>query len=131
MDGTLTEPGQIDFQRIRKRLSIPDGADILTHIESLPSAEARDAALAVVVEEEVLGFHDVKLQAGAERVVDWLRRTRGLRIGLATRNNDRCVSMLLEQRFDGDGDTFSPVLTRVFKSEVDVHKVRPCDRSVG
>lgn len=123
MDGTLTEPGQIDFSRIRRRIGIPDGHDILTHIEGLASAEARDEALAVVEEEEVAGFVDVRMQGGAERVVSWLRRTRGLRVGLATRNNDRCVSMLLEQRFNGDGDTFSPVLTRVFKSDVDVHKV--------
>lgn len=123
MDGTLTEPGQIDFARIRRRLAIPDGHDILTHIEALPSAAEREAALAVVVEEEVAGFHDVRLQEGAERVVDWLRRTRRLRVGLATRNNDRCVGMLLEQRFEGNPATFHPVLTRVFKSDVDVHKV--------
>ncbi len=123
MDGTLTAPGQIDFQRIRRRLGIPEGDDILTHIEGIPAAAEREAALAVVEEEEVAGFLDVQLHDGAERVVNWLRRTRRLPVAIATRNNDRCVGMLVEQCFDGDGATFHPVLTRVFKSDVDVHKV--------
>lgn len=121
--GTLTEPGQIDFKRIRQRLAIPPGDDILTHIDALPCPDARARALVVVEEEEVAGFHDVKLQEGAQRVVGWLRCTRRLRVALATRNNDQCVRMLVAQCFDGDEGTFRPVLTRVFKSEVDVHKV--------
>ena len=35
MDGTLTEPNNIDFKRMRNELGITDSVDILAHIEKL------------------------------------------------------------------------------------------------
>ena len=147
-DGTLTRPGQIDFKRIHSRLNIPDADDILTFIENMPSAADREAALAVVEEEEMRGFVDVQLQEGAEEVVAWLREERGMEVALATRNNVKCVEMLVERcafhpptvsSLDpplnpslepspsssslASPGSFHPILTRVFKSEVDVDKL--------
>ena len=35
MDGTLTQPGQIDFKRMREELQVPQGSRILEYIESI------------------------------------------------------------------------------------------------
>jgi hypothetical protein len=41
MDGTLTQPGSIDFAAMRARCGVPSGVDILHHISSpaLPADE--------------------------------------------------------------------------------------------
>lgn len=151
-DGTLTRPGQIDFKRIHARLNIPDAEDILSFIEGMRSAAEREAALAVVEEEEMRGFIDVQLQEGAEEVVAWLREERGMQVALATRNNAKCVEKLVElcnfhpstisssmhdlslnpsltpSPFSSSSSlassgSFHPILTRVFKSAVDVDKL--------
>ncbi|GAB5034629.1 pyridoxal kinase [Nannochloropsis oceanica] len=152
MDGTLTRPGQIDFKRIHARLNIPDAEDILSFIEGMRSAAEREAALTVVEEEEMRGFIDVQLQEGAEEVVAWLREERGMQVALATRNNAKCVEKLVElcnfhpstisssmhdlslnpaltpSPFSSSSSlassgSFHPILTRVFKSAVDVDKL--------
>lgn len=124
MDGTITAPNQINFQRIRERLGIPSGEDILTSIEKMPEAE-KPAALRVVEEEEMKGFVDIRLQPGAERVIEWLRHEKELEVALATRNNEKCVKILLERCFAWGPDkvSFAPILTRLSKSEVDVDKI--------
>ena len=82
----------------------------------------------MVEEEEVKGFVDVRLHDGAEEVVAWLRHERGMQVALATRNNPKCVDMLVERCAfasveDEAPTSFTPVLTRVFKSAVDVDKL--------
>lgn len=70
---------------------------------------------------------NLQLQEGAEEIISWLRQERGMEVALATRNNAKCVDVLLERCFVGirqDGQpSFEPILTRVFKSEVDVDKI--------
>jgi len=112
----------------------------------MPLKADRAAALAVVEEEEMRGFVDVQLHEGAEEVVAWLREERGMQVALATRNNVRCVEMLVDRcafhpstlaTLDpslnpslepsalalASPGSFHPILTRVFKSEVDVDKL--------
>jgi phosphoglycolate phosphatase-like HAD superfamily hydrolase len=133
-------------------LNIPDAEDILTFIAGMPSTAEREAALAVVEEEEMRGFLDIQLQEGAEEVVAWLREEKGMQVALATRNNAKCVEKLVElcafhppaissslhdlslnpsllaTPFSSSlslasPGSFHPILTRVFKSEVDVDKL--------
>lgn len=111
--------------------------DILTYIGQMSSEGDRVAALAVVEEEELRGFVDVQLQEKAEEVVAWLRGERGMQVALATRNNPKCVDVLVDRcafRLPScpveassvetpPTASFHPVLTRAWKSEVDVDKL--------
>ena len=121
------------------------GADILTHIESLEDEEEKRRALRIVEDEELRwvcvwsrwrheswwipfpfpgvyrGFQAARLNSGAEKVVSWLRG-QAMHVGLATRNNASCVD-ILKTSFNWPQPSFEPVLTRVMKSDGDVHKV--------
>lgn len=121
MDGTLTTPGQIDFTGIRRALGIGEEADILSHVDALVSAEAREEALRFIQAEELKGFQTIDLQPGAEELIDWLAAA-GYNLALATRNNMECV-VRLQEAFNWH-DTFQPALARVRKSRDDQHKVR-------
>lgn len=109
MDGTLTLPHQLDFGRMRAAAGLPEGAHIFEAIQALPT-EARAAAWAAIEAVELEAYEHVALQPGlAEHLADL--RARGLKVGIATRNNPRAVAALLRVVGLPEG-TFDPVLTR-------------------
>ena len=89
MDGTLTRPGAINFARLRARLALPPGADILTHTAQQP-LHLRAAAYAIIAEEEALGLRNVAPMQGAAELFAALPQLRApaLRTGILTRNSD-------------------------------------------
>ncbi len=83
LDGTLTVAIH-DFALIRALLGVPDGADILRHLESLPADEALAAKGRLDgIEEELAGR--TQAAVGALGLVRLLHR-RGVRLGVLTRN---------------------------------------------
>ncbi len=106
MDGTLTRPGAINFARLRSRLALPPGADILTHTAQQP-LHLRAAAYAIIAEEEELGLKNVQAMAGAVELFTALPHLRGprLRTGILTRNSDAVLqrthaALALPHEFD-------------------------------
>jgi len=93
-DGTLTAPAAIDFVAMRAAVGCPEGAGILRHVESLPSAGERAAAMARVeaIEAEAAG-RSLPLP-DAEALVAALR-ARGIPIGVLTRNSLASVRLAL------------------------------------
>lgn len=83
MDGTLTV-GVHDFPAIRRELEIPEAADILHHLETLPAAE-REAKHAWLLEHERELAMRSTAAVGAVALIFELRR-RGCRLGILTRN---------------------------------------------
>jgi hypothetical protein len=54
MDGTLTEPGQIDFAAIFRRCGLdPRNGDILSQIKEIPDSKRREEAMEIVIEVRV------------------------------------------------------------------------------
>ncbi|RNC68387.1 MAG: HAD family hydrolase [Desulfuromonadales bacterium] len=103
LDGTLTVPVH-DFAAIRAQLGIPDGSDILGHIDSLPEREGR------LLHEKLDGIEDelagrAEPSAGAVRLVEALRG-RGVRLGIVTRNTKGIALRVLESI--GVGRHFAP-----------------------
>ena len=83
LDGTLTVAIH-DFALIRSLLGVPQGADILGHLESLPEAEALVARERLNrIEEELAGRTEPA--SGAVGLVRLLHG-RGVRLGVLTRN---------------------------------------------
>jgi HAD superfamily hydrolase (TIGR01509 family) len=83
LDGTLTVAIH-DFAQIRSLLGVPEGCDILGHLDALPEPEAAAAkALLVSIEEELAGRTEPA--EGARELVQLLH-LRGARLGVLTRN---------------------------------------------
>jgi phosphoglycolate phosphatase-like HAD superfamily hydrolase len=83
LDGTLTVAIH-DFALIRALLGVPEGMDILGHLDALPEAEALAAKGKLEeIEEELAGRTEPAV--GALGLVQLLHR-RGVRLGVLTRN---------------------------------------------
>ena len=104
LDGTLTVPVH-DFAAIRAALGIPDGADILGHIASLPGGEGRALHAQLDAIEDTLAAK-AEPSAGAVRLIGALHR-RGVRMGILTRNTQRVALRVLEAI--GVAGHFAPV----------------------
>ena len=83
LDGTLTVAVH-DFAAIRKELSIPDGADILGHLESLSEKEASPLQQRLQ-EIELELAHQTGAALGAVQLIEELY-SRGTLLGILTRN---------------------------------------------
>jgi phosphoglycolate phosphatase-like HAD superfamily hydrolase len=83
LDGTLTVAIH-DFASIRAQLGVPEGVDILGHLDALPEAEALMAKGTLgQIEDELAGRTEPAV--GALGLVQLLYR-RGVRLGVLTRN---------------------------------------------
>jgi HAD superfamily hydrolase (TIGR01509 family) len=93
LDGTLTLPVH-DFALIRTTLAVPDGADILGHVGTLPDEEASifNARLEVMERELVTR---AGAAPGAEELVKLLVGRR-CRLGILTRNSRDIAQLTLE-----------------------------------
>jgi HAD superfamily hydrolase (TIGR01509 family) len=94
LDGTLTLPVH-DFAMIRSCLEVPDGADILGHLASLPAAES--ATLYRRLDHIERGLITRTAAApGAPELVSLLARN-GCRLGILTRNTREIALLTLEE----------------------------------
>lgn len=93
LDGTLTVAVH-DFAAIRRELCIPDGSDILGHLDSLPETEAAPLHLRLQEIENQLAFQ-TGAAAGALQLVKGLHG-RGSRLGILTRNTRENALRTLE-----------------------------------
>lgn len=93
-DGTLTEPGSLDFPAIRAAIGCPAGRPILEYIDTLPPGPDRDRARAILDGFETESAARSRPNGGAEELIRILR-ARGLRTGIFTRNSRRAVERAL------------------------------------
>jgi len=93
-DGTLTEPGALDFAAIKRELGCPPDRFVLEWIESLPSAARRVAAMGALERFEVAAAARSRPNAGAEEALQKLR-DQGLAVGVLTRNGRAAVERAL------------------------------------
>jgi hydrogenase expression/formation protein HypE len=110
-DGTLTEPGAMDFSVVRAEIGCPPGTLTLEYILSLETGGPREAALAALERFEAHGAAAAVPAAGAEALVHRLRGL-GLPLGIVTRNGRAAIERAFENfAHIGPGD-FAVVLTR-------------------
>ena len=93
LDGTLTQPVH-DFAYIRSELSIPDGADILEHLATLPPDDAalRHSRLPDI--EHVLASNAEPAPGTLDLLA--LLNNLGVRMGILTRNSREIALLTLE-----------------------------------
>lgn len=112
MDGTLTEPGAIDFQAMydRNGWERASGGNILKRIADLATEEERKRAMDIVVDEEVKGCDNMVIR---EDFTSFLGRVQSSRVRLAmsTRNGPLAVEHFITHA-EVPVDTFSPAIHR-------------------
>ncbi len=72
-DGTLTEPGALDFSAIKNAVGCPVGAPVLEYISTLPDPDERKSAYAVLERFETRAAEQSKPNAGAESLLAYLK----------------------------------------------------------
>jgi hydrogenase expression/formation protein HypE len=110
-DGTLTQPGALDFVAVKREIGCPADALVLEWIEALPAGARRKDALATLARFELAAADASAPNADAERVVRELR-ARGLKTGIITRNGRAAVRRALAQFRELDAADFDVIVTR-------------------
>jgi len=110
-DGTLTQPGAIDFVRIKKSISCPPDIAILEFIDTLPTSGQRQQAVAVLEQFENDAARVSHPNRDAERLLHWLK-TQSIPFGIITRNSLRSVELALKNFKTVGTDAFSIIITR-------------------
>ena len=109
-DGTLTQPGALDFPAIKRELECPLDHSILEYLEAQPAC--RRSGLMKILEEREEAAAEASLpNRGAEECLSVLKQMETL-LGILTRNSLKSVEKAL-QRFESIAiDDFVAVITR-------------------
>lgn len=113
MDGTLTEPGAIDFKAMYDRIGFVKrkGVDILTQISEDLHEDKHEAAHAIIVDEEMKGCDAMQLQPDLGDLLACLKERR-IRSAISTRNCAKAYDRFQEMAGFEHESVFSPVLSR-------------------
>jgi len=94
-DGTLTEPGALDWTVVRAALGCPADGFLLEYIQSLLEGGPREAALTTLERFETEGAARSRPAPGAEELVRRLRDA-GLPLGIVSRNGRAAIDRALQ-----------------------------------
>lgn len=101
------------FAEMRSALGISKGTDILEHVYSLPTPEAREEAMESIRDIERTAMSSQQPQPGLVELMTYLDKRRILK-GICTRNFDAPVNHLLT-KFLSSVEPFAPIVTREFR----------------
>ena len=110
-DGTLTQPGAIDFKSVKQSIGCPPDQPILEFIGAIRDDARQAEAHAVLNAMELEAARCSRPNGGVGRLVQFLR-TRRLPIGIITRNSRESVETALQQFANLSIDDFDVVITR-------------------
>ncbi len=110
-DGTLTEPGAIDFAVIKNAVGCPVDTPILEYIAVLPDPDQRKNAYAALDKFEAEAAERSMPNEGAESLLAHLR-TMGIPVGLISRNNLDSIKISIRNFQDTTLRDFDVVITR-------------------
>jgi len=95
MDGTLTLPNAIDFKKMRSRIGVEDGQDVLKFIKTL-SPRNRAQAIQIIEDEEMKGLERTQLQEGLVDLLSCLI-SKDIKLAILTRNAPFAVQHFLNE----------------------------------
>ena len=106
LDGTLVD-SRLDFDAIRRDMSLPPGVPILEAVEQTESAVERERLQAILHRQELAGAEQATLFEGVIEFLRWLE-VQGLPRAVLTRNSRASTEIVLARL----GLQFDMVLTR-------------------
>ncbi|MCP3944012.1 MAG: HAD-IA family hydrolase [Desulfobacteraceae bacterium] len=110
-DGTLTRPGILDFNLIRRTIKCPENKTILEYIDSLQDLGIKQEAIACLDKIEYQAAGKSLPNRYAQTLIRWIK-LQGLPVGILTRNSRASVLRALENFDTIDPDIFDLILTR-------------------
>lgn len=110
-DGTLSRPGSLDFNSIKRELGCPLEKPVLEWIEGLEPEDVRNAAMARLDAFECEGARTSSPNEGAEDIVTSFK-AKGLGVGLITRNSLSSILRALENFHRLSPEDFDITITR-------------------
>ena len=110
-DGTLTEPGTLDFAVVRNAIGCPPNQAVLEFIGGLQDESACRNAMEILDRFEVEAAARSRPNDGAEDLVRFLRE-RGLRSGIISRNSPQSIEIALRNFATLRPVSFDLILTR-------------------
>ncbi len=110
-DGTLTQPGVLDYSKIRKAVGCPEGRPILEYIESISSTSEQDKARRILDRYEVEAARQSFPNIGAEDLLRFLQSHK-LKIGIISRNRAHAIQIALENFPQTHASDFDVILSR-------------------
>jgi phosphoglycolate phosphatase-like HAD superfamily hydrolase len=110
-DGTLTQPGALDFKSIKAALGCRADQPVLEFVQSITPARDRSRAMEKLDRFEFDGAAASRPNSGAQRVVAWIKR-KGLPVGIITRNRREAVLRSLENFDKISADDFDLIISR-------------------
>jgi hydrogenase expression/formation protein HypE len=110
-DGTLTEPGSLNFAVIGKAIGCPRGRPVLEFIRDMESDEERAAASRILDGFEAEAARHSRPNLGAENVLEYLQ-SRQIKFGIISRNSLESIRTALENFQRIRSSDFSVILSR-------------------
>ena len=110
-DGTLTEPGALDFDLLKRTIGCSPETPVLEFIASRPTLDRQQAAQAVLENFERIAALNSKPNGGAEDLIHHLR-SKGLALGILTRNRLVSIKRALQNFKTLDVSDFDLIITR-------------------
>jgi hydrogenase expression/formation protein HypE len=110
-DGTLTRPGALNFPLLKETVGCHPDMPVLEYIESLTSRKQREEVLSVVEDFEERAAAVSEPNPGAEDLILYLR-SKGLAVGILTRNSLQSIERSLQNFGKIDISDFDIIITR-------------------
>ncbi len=110
-DGTLTQPGALDFSVIKAAVGCPSDTPVLEYINALTDIKQKQKANEKLEDFETSGAADSKPAVGAEVLIGFLRDKK-IPIGIVTRNSRRSVDRALNNFSQVSAADFDLIISR-------------------
>lgn len=110
-DGTLTKPGALNFPLLKETIGCPPDIPVLEFIDNLSSQRQRNETISVLEEFETRAAVNSAPNLGAEDLIHYLR-SKGLGIGIITRNRFSSIQRALQNFYDIDLSYFDVIISR-------------------
>ena len=110
-DGTLTAPGALDFQAVKRTIGCPPDQPVLEHIHGLQDRHRQAEAHTVLHAMELAAARQARPNDGVTPLLRFLKARR-VPIGILTRNSLEAVATALEQFDHLSPDDFDVIITR-------------------
>lgn len=131
-DGTLTQPGALDFPAFKASIGCPKDQPVLEFIENLPNPSQRRRALVELDRFEMAAAETTGPNRDAEALIGYLKE-KGLRLGIISRNNRPSIERALQNFNRVKPEDFDIILTRddAVKPKPDPEGVRKAGRAMN
>jgi HAD superfamily hydrolase (TIGR01509 family) len=110
-DGTLTQPGALNFAEMRESIGCPQEKAILEYIDAIDNEKEKKRVISLLEEFELKGAETSLPGSGVDELIRYLREE-GLGMGILTRNGLNPVLRALENFPGISRDDFDVIITR-------------------